>query len=488
LALEEGRALLRCQQRILRTAARYARARHQALSRCFEKALRCPSVLSSGGTASDDRCLAAVGARCNRLVGKSARKALLVERAGPACTLGRSERLRISNAALFEDEGLGFSLLAPLCPGVAVSEANAESGSTCQQRALTCGIDTAVARSLPRAAELLTRIGFPSSVEGHCLMASLCGNGVLDGEEECDVGVENSDTEPDSCRTTCLDPYCGDGVVDDDEGEDCDDGNHRNGDGCDEDCFVEDPDGARCGDGIVADDEECDAGAGNSDTLPNACRPDCTEPECGDGVIDPAYDELCEPPGTMLCDEFCEPQLPLGMRTDRPTDPVAQCQLAITTAGRRLFGQTRTGVGGCVGHLARCLLGYSEAQDPDGDKSDACVEQADRRCLRIAEKLRTARARLTGQVATQCAGTSLGALLDQTSGLGFGEIATSCPVSAGTAPSVGDLVRCALDNVRCGAESTIAAGVPRAYELLTELVEVDADESFPCVRDPDDLE
>ncbi len=47
-----------------------------------------------------------------------------------------------------------------------------------------------------------------------------------------------------------------------------------------------------CGDGSVDDGEECDDGEGNSDTLPDACRTDCTLPVCGDGVID--SDESCD--------------------------------------------------------------------------------------------------------------------------------------------------------------------------------------------------
>lgn len=46
----------------------------------------------------------------------------------------------------------------------------------------------------------------------------ICGDGVLQVGEECDDGWANSDTEPDACRTTCRLSYCGDGVVDSDEG------------------------------------------------------------------------------------------------------------------------------------------------------------------------------------------------------------------------------------------------------------------------------
>jgi hypothetical protein len=57
-----------------------------------------------------------------------------------------------------------------------------------------------------------------------------CGDGTCNGEESCD-------TCPDDC-TNC-DPYCGDGVVDVDLGEECDDGNTAPDDGCDEECKIE---------------------------------------------------------------------------------------------------------------------------------------------------------------------------------------------------------------------------------------------------------
>jgi cysteine-rich repeat protein len=38
-----------------------------------------------------------------------------------------------------------------------------------------------------------------------------------------------------NCR---LGPHCGDGIVQMDAGEQCDDGNHVNGDGCNADCKI----------------------------------------------------------------------------------------------------------------------------------------------------------------------------------------------------------------------------------------------------------
>jgi cysteine-rich repeat protein len=66
-----------------------------------------------------------------------------------------------------------------------------------------------------------------------------CGNGILEGEEECDDGSENSDTQPDTCRENCVLPSCGDGVLDAINSEECDDNNGQNFDGCSEECLLE---------------------------------------------------------------------------------------------------------------------------------------------------------------------------------------------------------------------------------------------------------
>lgn len=72
---------------------------------------------------------------------------------------------------------------------------------------------------------------------------------------------------------------CGNGVSDDDE--ECDDGNRISGDGCNQNCELE-----QCGDGLINGVEECDDGDDNSDSDANACRTDCTLARCGDGVVD----------------------------------------------------------------------------------------------------------------------------------------------------------------------------------------------------------
>jgi len=106
-----------------------------------------------------------------------------------------------------------------------------------------------------------------------CMAEEECGNGAVEGSEECDDG--NTDNF-DACRNDCTLPYCGDGIAD--AGEQCDDGNTNNLDSCRNDCTL-----PYCGDGILDVGEACDDG--NANNL-DGCRNGCTLPYCGDGIVD----------------------------------------------------------------------------------------------------------------------------------------------------------------------------------------------------------
>ena len=86
-------------------------------------------------------------------------------------------------------------------------------------------------------------------VKTDCEPEPYCGDGNLDPGEECDDG---NNLDGDGCSSQCtIEPYCGDGNLD--EGEECDDGNLIDGDGCSSECKIE-----KCGDGKVIEPEKCE--------------------------------------------------------------------------------------------------------------------------------------------------------------------------------------------------------------------------------------
>lgn len=138
--------------------------------------------------------------------------------------------------------------------------------------------------------------------------ANCCGDGNIDGYEECDDG---NSINGDGCSTTCLnegsrvvDAVCGNEDIaheDDQGGEECDDGNASSGDGCSSICLNEGTEaitqiGAECGDGEVNEPyETCDDGnLTNNDGCSSECLREGFLPSarrgtlssCGDGVVD----------------------------------------------------------------------------------------------------------------------------------------------------------------------------------------------------------
>ncbi len=145
---------------------------------------------------------------------------------------------------------------------------------------------------------------------GACV-PSVCGDGEVEGLEECDDANEDN---LDGCTNTCRAAICGDRFLRTDvvditlpEFEVCDDGNEDNQDACLNNCRI-----ARCGDAVVRTNiqgsatpgfEECDDGNDvDNDLCSNNCRL-----WCGNAVLD--GDEECDDAFARAdgdgCDALC---------------------------------------------------------------------------------------------------------------------------------------------------------------------------------------
>ncbi|WP_375770547.1 lamin tail domain-containing protein [Archangium gephyra] len=134
-----------------------------------------------------------------------------------------------------------------------------------------------------------------------CTPPEECGNGRVEGKEQCDDGnAVDDDSCSNSCTTVARQPVCGNNEVE--VGEACDDGNAVDGDGCQKDCSVTPPDQevlARCGNGVREISEACDDGnTVNGDGCDNTCVPTLPAQEQCSWVVSeaeqPAAGETCK--------------------------------------------------------------------------------------------------------------------------------------------------------------------------------------------------
>ena len=102
---------------------------------------------------------------------------------------------------------------------------------------------------------------------------------------------------------------CGDGVLQTEQGEQCDDGNTVGGDKCSATCQIE-----ACGNEIPDQGEECDRGVGNDNS--GDCTLLCKKARCGDGyqkTRGTAPYEVCDD-GNSINGDGCNPQCTLRGR------------------------------------------------------------------------------------------------------------------------------------------------------------------------------
>jgi cysteine-rich repeat protein len=116
-----------------------------------------------------------------------------------------------------------------------------------------------------------------------------CGNGIVEGGEDCDDMVESA-----TCDDDCTFVDCGDENVNQTAGEACDAGGESFS--CDTDCTL-----PVCGDGLInaSVNEVCDDAGESPD-----CDNNCTLVSCGDGTPNLAALETCDD-GNNVSDDGC---------------------------------------------------------------------------------------------------------------------------------------------------------------------------------------
>ena len=107
-----------------------------------------------------------------------------------------------------------------------------------------------------------------------------CGDGFVQDGEECD---DNNRIDDDGCSNACTENICGNLRVD--PGEQCDDG--LDSLFCNPgDCIL-----PGCGDGFLQEGEQCDDGNQND---VDQCNNDCALNVCGDGIWQLLNGESCD--------------------------------------------------------------------------------------------------------------------------------------------------------------------------------------------------
>lgn len=94
------------------------------------------------------------------------------------------------------------------------------------------------------------------------VMITICGNGAIEEPEVCDDGIDNGTPYAPSilsryCNTSCSawTAYCGDQILQQAYGEECDDGNNNSDDGCSATCQIEEGGGGAGGGAFIPGSE-----------------------------------------------------------------------------------------------------------------------------------------------------------------------------------------------------------------------------------------
>lgn len=172
----------------------------------------------------------------------------------PKGKIGKTE-IKLSDTPAKKCGGVDFTTAVPGACSAAASWSECTDNLIARSRCRTC-----------QAIALMDGLSFPDCdddddgvLNGSCRQ---CGNSTVDVGEACDDGGVQTAT----CEADCSVPTCGDGIHNPAAGEECDDGNTDDTDGCTNSCTI-------CGNGVITAPEHCDDG----NTLSgDGCQADCS--------------------------------------------------------------------------------------------------------------------------------------------------------------------------------------------------------------------
>jgi fibro-slime domain-containing protein len=248
--------------------------------------------------------------------------------------------------------------------------------------------------------------GFVCPAANVCFRLPVCGDGLLQAGEQCDLGLVSGpgcvgcQIQPGNfCLgepSICVASLCGDGLLAPDE--ECDDDDTMNGDGCSSNCEVEDgyvcpPGGCLpfCGDGIRTGGEECDLGSSPNPAACNNCK---LQPgyKCGLSGLGPCVATVCpnataptSPPGSAAYIDTAQANAEPGEGCDDGNTvagdgcgPTCQLEPAVTVGTNPTVSLT------CGDGLKTGSEGCDDGNVTNGDGcSSGCAEESGWSCNEV---------------------------------------------------------------------------------------------------------